>query len=311
MSEDTPPVGARRRRRRWLLYLAPPVLVALYAAAGFLFVPWLVERELPRFFDTRLALDARVQSVAFNPFTLRAEMGGFAATDRQGGAVASFDALKADLRWRSLIVLAPVLEDLRLEAPFVRIHVDPDGRINLVELATRLAGTGPAPEPSGGGAQIALEKVAIVGGRIDIDDARAGYRESFANLGLEASALTTLEHREGRYKLAGRTASGATIEWNGRISALPTSIEGTLLVKDLPLEGFSPYAAIGGLRFDGGLATFTLPYRASVDAGSARAGIVKATLAMTKLSLASLTNAHPALRAGSIVLEDIKAPLFW
>lgn len=307
MSEDTPPVGAPRRRRRWLLYLAPPVLVALYAAAGFLLVPWLVERELPRFFDTRLSLDARVQAVTLNPFTLRAEIRGFAADDRQGGAVASFDALRVDLRWRSFIELAPVLEDVRLEAPFLRIHVDPDGRINLVELAARLAGPGPAPGPSGSGARIALEKLVIAGGRIEIDDARAGFRESFADLGLEASALTTLEHREGRYRLAGRTASGAAIEWNGRISALPTSIEGTLSVKDLPLEGFSPYAAIGGLRFDGGLATLTLPYRASVDAGSARAGIVKATLALTGLSLASLTNAHPALRAESIVLEDIDA----
>jgi len=44
-------------------------LFVLYSLAGFLLLPWLVERQLINTLDERLQLSASVESIYFNPYT--------------------------------------------------------------------------------------------------------------------------------------------------------------------------------------------------------------------------------------------------
>jgi len=53
--------------RRKLLWATS--LFVLYNLAGFLLLPWLVERQLINTLDERLQLSASVESIYFNPYT--------------------------------------------------------------------------------------------------------------------------------------------------------------------------------------------------------------------------------------------------
>ena len=88
MSLQTPP---RAPNRRWLLV---PVIVAAfalaYALAGFLLVPWIAGRELPRFVEQQLHHRARIGEISFNPFTLRLHAREFALETMEGRPVLGF-----------------------------------------------------------------------------------------------------------------------------------------------------------------------------------------------------------------------------
>jgi len=90
--------------RGWLLVpVIAAALAALYALAGFLLVPWIAERELPRFADERLQHRARVGAISFNPFTLRLQLREFALETKEGRPVLGFAEGVADLGWHSLL----------------------------------------------------------------------------------------------------------------------------------------------------------------------------------------------------------------
>src|ERR1035437_2106561 len=128
MNPQTPP---RAPNRRWLLV---PVIVAAfalaYALAGFLLVPWIAGRELPRFAEEQLHHRARIGEISFNPFTLRLTARGFALETREGRPGRGFAEAVADLEWHSLLRRAWVLDEVRLVDPAMHVEIAKDGRLN-------------------------------------------------------------------------------------------------------------------------------------------------------------------------------------
>ena len=84
-------------RRRLLVSVVAAAFAVLYALAGFLLVPWLAERELPRFAEEQLHHRARIGAISFNPFTLRLHAREFALETRDGRPVLAFGEAVADL----------------------------------------------------------------------------------------------------------------------------------------------------------------------------------------------------------------------
>lgn len=121
--------------------------IALYTAFGFLLLPRIVRYVLVEKVSPALNRQVGVDEIRFNPFALTADITGFALAEKNGtGEFVAFDALHANLELSSLLRLAIVVRDLRLEGPRVNIRLDPEGRTNFADLA---GGTQePAPEKS-------------------------------------------------------------------------------------------------------------------------------------------------------------------
>ena len=93
--------------RKWLLIpLIAAALAAAYGAAGFLLVPWLAGRELPRFAQEQLHHRARVGEIRFNPFTLRLQLSEFALETGEGKPVLAFAEAVADFRAAGATVIS-------------------------------------------------------------------------------------------------------------------------------------------------------------------------------------------------------------
>ncbi|MEP5174228.1 hypothetical protein, partial [Marinobacter alexandrii] len=76
-------MAASRRANRLISYLTMGllVLIALYVLAGFLLVPWWLERALPEQLAERLGWQVEVDDVSFNPLTFTVGAEGLSAQD--------------------------------------------------------------------------------------------------------------------------------------------------------------------------------------------------------------------------------------
>lgn len=168
-----PPIG---RRRRWRLLAWGAVAFALFAAMGFLAVPWLAREQIERLLSAELDRPVRIERIEFNPFSLRAVASGVSVAGRSDGAPAllAFSALEVDAAWSSIFRRAPVLDALRLREPVVHLSRYPDGRLDVGDLLDKWSA--PKPDPQAGPARFAAANVELTGGRLVFDDRVAGTR---------------------------------------------------------------------------------------------------------------------------------------
>jgi uncharacterized protein involved in outer membrane biogenesis len=296
---------APRRYWRWLA-LAVPALVILWTLAGFLLVPWLVKRELPRIVNEQTQHTARIGDVRFNPFTLTLDAGPFAIDDAAGQAVLGFESASIDLQWSSIARRGVVLSALRLDKPFVNVVVEKDGTLNLARLVpAQKSGSTAASPPTAATPRFDIGEVAIAGGRIAFDDRRGGYRNALGDLTLALKNLTTLDKEEGDYALTAHTTTGAKLHWNGTVSLAPLAVAGTLKLTDAALPEFNAYLARSTqVAVASGKAEFELPYRLELPGGEPRFTVSGAKLGVRELALKSLAGA-PLLSLADIALTGV------
>jgi hypothetical protein len=231
------PDRLKRLPRRWLLI--PAALVALYAALGFGAVPWFAKREIPAFAQQKLGRIAAIDSIEFNPFTLRLRATGFSLKESTGEPIAAFGELVADLEWVSLIGRAWRLAEARLVEPAIALDIAPDGRVNLVALADAL--TRDKPRSDGPPPPVVIEQLAIERGRFEFSDRRENYRTAFEGIAFRFDRLSTLPDEKGPYAFVATTLRGGTIRWKGDASLNPLAVAGTLVAEKLALAPLTPY----------------------------------------------------------------------
>ena len=119
--------------------------LVLYSAFGFLLLPRIARYVLVEKVSPVLSRQVGVEEIRFNPFTLTADVKGFSIREREGdGDFVAFDALHADLELSSVVRMAVVVRELRLDGPRMRIRLNENGQTNFADLSG--APEEPAPE---------------------------------------------------------------------------------------------------------------------------------------------------------------------
>ena len=283
------------------------ILAALgvaYCLAGFLLVPWYVERELPRLAEEQLQHRARSGEISFNPFTLRLHARGFALETRDGRPVLGFAEAVADLEWRSLARRAWVLREVRLVDPAVHLEISKQGRLNLAALFAGKDATAAGAAPASA-VRFAIDTLSVVNGSIDFEDQRHAYRNRAERLSIELSSLSTLDAEAGPYALSGQTAGGAKLLWKGELSLAPLVATGTLVVGNAALKEWMPYVEdFTAARVLAGHADLELPYHLALAEGGPRFTLKGAKAQVHDLALASGDQALLS-RFGAITLGGV------
>lgn len=155
------------RTRKIALWLGGAV--AAFAIIGFLVAPPIVRSQLEDRLSERLGRHVTIERVRINPFTLSASVLGFNLKERDGSTNAvNFDELHANLALSSLFRLAPVIEEVRLAKPFVRVVRNEDKSYNFQDITDKLA-SGP-PSPPGPPPRFAVYNISMTDGRVEFDD---------------------------------------------------------------------------------------------------------------------------------------------
>jgi len=307
MSQQTRPNTLTRKLR--LVPVIAAVLAAVYALGGFLLLPWLAERELPRFVEEQLHHRARIGEIKFNPFTLRLHARGFALETKEGRPVLGFVEAVADLEWHSLLRRAWLLDEVRLVDPAAHIEIAKDGRLNLAAL---WPGSGSAPAGTAEGAastqlpRFAIGQFSVSNGSIAFDDERQDYHNRAERLSIELSSLSTLEPEMGSYTLAGQTPGGALLRWKGELSLAPLAATGTLAVENAALKELMPYVDnFTETRVAAGRADLELPYHLALVEGKPRFSLTGAKLHLRELAIASAGEKALLTKFGAITFAGV------
>lgn len=108
-------------------------VVVIYAAAGFGVLPSILQKQIPSWGLAYLDRQVSVQTIAFNPFTLRLQADGLVLAEKDGTVVLGFQRVDVALEWASLLWGAWRFSDLHLTAPALELKVSKNGVFNLAQ----------------------------------------------------------------------------------------------------------------------------------------------------------------------------------
>ncbi len=192
-------IGTMWRKAHWYgkTTAVLAMLFILYVAVGFLVLPPVVKSVLESNLREQLHREAKVKQVSFNPFTLRLEVQGLEVRERDEDAVFfSMKSLVVDNSASSLFRLAPVLDEVTLDSPYVHIRFLGHGRYNFSDLL--VAGgedrknQADQEAPSAGPFPFLLENFAILNATIRIDDDPMGKTHLVEKLVLRVPFTSSL-----------------------------------------------------------------------------------------------------------------------
>jgi hypothetical protein len=224
--------------RRFLLAAAAlVVLVLAYTLVGFLLVPRLVTRYVPRYVHDQLKRRAEIGEVRFNPFLFKLEVKRFGLQEADGRPLLGFDRLFVDFEPSSLFRRAWTFADIQLDAPRVDVILTRDGGLNLLDLLDAFPQGDPASRPAKAPRPVLLEHTVVRGGWLTFTDltGRAPQTATMQPINVELRDITTVPERRGPYKIAATLIGGGVVGWDGEVSLFPLSSTGRLGIRGFPL----------------------------------------------------------------------------
>jgi uncharacterized protein involved in outer membrane biogenesis len=182
-------VLAKSRAARTLSWTLAGLLV-IFALVGFFAVPPILKSKLEETLSQVLHRPVMVEAVRVNPFAPSVTVRGLSVRERTGDAAfIRFDEFYANAAWTSIFYLAPVVDEIRLVRPQLRLVRNADWTYNvsdlLDEFMARPKSDAPMPE-------FALFNIRIVDGRVDFDDRVESEKHEVSDLRVGIPFLSSL-----------------------------------------------------------------------------------------------------------------------
>src|SRR5262252_10918914 len=226
-------------------------IVALYAIIGFLVAPPIVRSQLESRLSELLGRKVSVERVRINPFALSASIHGFSVKEREGDEnLLAFDELYVNFTLSSLFRFAPVIEEVSLVKPSVRVARNEYKSYSFQDIVDRFSG-GP-PSPPGPTPRFAVYNIALTDGSIEFDDRPTKAVQVVSDLQIGVPFISSLPSQidiNVQPHLSAKV-SGTPIELSGETKPLKDTRETKLRIDidDLPLAKYFEYIPVP-LRF--------------------------------------------------------------
>ncbi|HET9300299.1 MAG TPA: DUF748 domain-containing protein, partial [Candidatus Polarisedimenticolaceae bacterium] len=230
------------RRRRWILILG--AAFGLYAAIGFLVVPWVARRQLVSYARTDLHRTLALARVRFNPFTWRGVVEGVSLADRDGEPLFALERLVIDLQVTGLFRRAWRFREIGVEAPALQLRLLPDGSSTVADLFE--AEPAPDAEPFAW-PRLIVDHFQLSRGRATfVDGSRTpAFVQEITPLELEIHDLITIPRESGDHTLVLGLGNEASLRWSGRQTVDPLHLQGRVELQGIPLDRLWEYVAPG------------------------------------------------------------------
>jgi Domain of Unknown Function (DUF748) len=226
-------VGAKLRRigrSRMLLKAAlwAAGLVTLFALLGFFVVPPVAKHYMVKNLSALLGRQVTIQDIDVNPFTMTAAVHGFTVKEPDGSEVfASFEELFVDLQAESIVRRAPILDDIRLQRPYVHVERRDDGSYNFSDLVKKFAAKRSPQSEDQGQTFFSLNNIQIFAGRLRFDDRPKRAEHAVTDINLAIPFISNLPYLADRYVQPSFSAkvNDTPFAINGRTKPFKESLE--------------------------------------------------------------------------------------
>jgi len=296
--------------RTWnRLIIAVALLIGAYAAAGFFLVPYLARVNIERYITQDLKRHVTIGNIAFNPFTLAAEVRSFALCEADYSPIASFSFFRIDFQLSSLIYRAWTFSEVRLERPNIQAILDENGSLNHGKLRAPHADN-PKADTTIHIPAMRITTLAVHGGRIVFEDHTRTRKEPFT------SAITPIEftlnnfrtqpNYQNLYNFEGTTLAGEHLTWSGEFTVQPTGSIGEFKMENLKVSTIAGYLG-DALKFDLRSGVLDLHGRYRIElTDKVHFGIELPSLKLSDVNVAPANspNVDPWIRLPSLEVTD-------
>ncbi len=257
-------------RRQIILIAAALVLLAVYAAAGFLAVPHFARQAASDFVRTHYGRTLAIGDLRFNPFTLNLDVSQVALPDADGEPLLSFEHLHVGLQLASLWRLAPSFGEIVLERPYVRAAIRPGGELNLADLGK---GFPPAPQPQKPSSppRLYIGRLAVIDGATTFEDHTrpTPFRADFKPIAFELRDFSTTAATGDSYTLHAASPQGERLDWSGTVHLAPFASHGAFGIAALKARTLWSYLS-GSVPFE--IDSGVIALQGEYDVSAAAAG---------------------------------------
>lgn len=285
-SQATPP-SRRRRVIQWAL-IGIAALVALYALAGFVVLPWWIESYGARMLGDRLQRPVAVTEATFNPFKFTLQLKDVSIREPDDQPLASVARLFVDLEPSAYLKGTATVRTVAIERPEVFVLRLPDGRVNLAQLAPPGEPEPVQEDKKGEPVEFLVADFTLSDGKVVFRDETVGGFETTAfPIEVKVANLTNRADQKATYLLTLASGVGEGIKVEGDLTlAEAVASEGRLDVSAVPLDHYAPYYKnLVGFEKAAGHVDLALAYR---YAGA------QATISDLAVTLADLILRNPA-----------------
>ncbi|WP_343659694.1 DUF748 domain-containing protein [Ralstonia sp.] len=233
-------VGTSRRTKRTgigvLIFLV--VFGLLGAFGGPPLLRHLAQTQLSKVLERPVS----VGKISINPYTLRLDVDQLHIAERDGKTpFVDVGHLHVNASWSSIFRRAPVIEELSIDAPHVRIVRTAEQRFNFSDIVDRLSQPENQPKPkSNEPARFVFANLQLANGAIDFVDQPLGTQHKVDGLQIGVPFLASLPADVDIFvqPLLAARIDGAPLHFAGKTKPFADSLESNLNVKidglDLP-----------------------------------------------------------------------------
>lgn len=240
------PRGGPLRLVAWTLSGAA-ALVGAYAALGFWVAPKVIRSQVVKVIAEKYDRTATVGEVRFNPFTFKLEANDFSLPDADRKPMIGFGKLAVDLSIASIWRGGLAFNEIRLDAPRVRLVRRADGRLNIQDLI-------PSKEKDEPPRKVMIDHLEVRGGRAEVVDLarKAPFAKTFAPIGFTLKDFSTVKDG-GAYVLDALSERGEGLAWRGTLGLSPLASRGSFALTKVQVQPLAelagdavPFAVTGG-----------------------------------------------------------------
>ncbi|KWD55925.1 AsmA family protein [Burkholderia ubonensis] len=178
---------ARRTRRIGLGVL---IFLVLFGLLGFFAAPPLIRHIAEQQLSRQLDRPATIQRIALNPYTLNLEADGIHLGERGGqGDFIDIGKLVVRPSWTSLFRGAPIVNEIRVDAPRFHVVRHDAQRFNFTDLIEKFS---TPSKPESKPTHFSVSNIQINDGRIDFDDRLLNEKHVVDNWTLGIPYIATL-----------------------------------------------------------------------------------------------------------------------
>jgi outer membrane protein OmpA-like peptidoglycan-associated protein len=294
------------------------VLVAAYAAVGFLLVPRLVTSQLETSLAEELSLEVRVEHVSFDPFDLRLVARGFGMRLPGEPDAASLEELRIDLDAGALFGGRIDFEEVFLESPMAELRVGEHGELRVAGIAVGEGSVEAVPEEEPGDVTVPallLRDLVVRRGSFRVRDlsrnpaverAYGPIDLQVADLDLTALLREAAEHEPSTGELTIDLGGGARFSAQGDVDVEPLGLDLKLELSGLSLQPFEPWlGSVARLDVRDGAMGLSGRLRVGGDAGPPGSVHFAGRLGVSSLDLAETGKPESLVAWKSLELSGI------
>lgn len=222
--------------RTKIVLLSLSGVVLLYALAGFLLLPAVLSRQIPKLAQEKLHRSASVDAIHFNPFSLEFSIDGFTLMSQDDNPFASFGQFYVNLNvWRSIIDLTLTFDHVKLAEPYLYVERGRNGVFNFTDLMADEQTSEDTKTDDGELFPLTLALVTISQGKLTWEDHfhQQSQREHIEPIDLTLSNLTTRIDGKSQLGFSLMFASGGSLDWQGTLGLNPLFSKGHIKLEKI------------------------------------------------------------------------------